>query len=160
MLVNIAGTVTMLFNSIWEFIRCMSNVRCITAIFWQLNEYTTLESSHTDCRVSRFQLPRFKVGVDFCLLAREGTLEPASMDLSGCISQNVEKWRKVGKLTFWSTIVTSDCRSSANIYTNFYTPLWGVSRGPLPNFAFFFIFHPIFLNFAHNMWNWKKKFLQ
>ena len=30
-------------------------------------------------------------------------------------------------------------------------------RGRRQNFVFFFIFHPIFLKFAHNMWNWMKK---
>ena len=34
-------------------------------------------------------------------------------------------------------------------------------KGPVAKFCIFFIFHPIFLKFAHNIWNWfKKPFLQ
>ena len=35
--------------------------------------------------------------------------------------------------------------------------LYDILRGPLPNFGFLFIFHQIFLKFAHNMWNLTKK---
>ena len=47
---------------------------------------------------------------------------------------------------------------------NFYLYLifiqFNALSGPSPNFAIFFIFHPIFLTFAHNMWKRiKKQFL-